>query len=159
MGEKISDERFEDILLQGLTDDYEFVKMTSFHSPNFGNNEIQSMTRNLYIDRLSRPGHVHKLAGRGAAMITTKGSREVRCTTANNSDTPSETAQQTARKSDLLHQNGARYTTLRHTTMPSATLRKGSTIRRTNHREKYKVLTQRLSRRRRKKKTTSGMPL
>ena len=34
MGEKISDERFEDILLQGLTDDFEFVKMTSFHSPN-----------------------------------------------------------------------------------------------------------------------------
>ena len=32
MGEKISDERLEDILLQGLTDDYEFVKMTSFHS-------------------------------------------------------------------------------------------------------------------------------
>ena len=32
MGEKNSDERFEDILLQGLTDDYEFVKMTSFHS-------------------------------------------------------------------------------------------------------------------------------
>ncbi|CAM9830362.1 unnamed protein product, partial [Laminaria digitata] len=35
MGERISDERFEDILLQGLTDDYEFVKMTSFHSTNF----------------------------------------------------------------------------------------------------------------------------
>ncbi|CAN0229426.1 unnamed protein product, partial [Laminaria digitata] len=27
MGESISDERFEDILLQGLTDDYELVKM------------------------------------------------------------------------------------------------------------------------------------
>ena len=79
MGEKILDERFEDILLQGLTNDYEFVKMTSFHSPNFGINEIQSMKRNLYIDRLSRPGHVNKLAGRGAAMATTKGSRKVRC--------------------------------------------------------------------------------
>ena len=33
MGEQISDERFEDILLQGLTDDYDFVKMTSFHKP------------------------------------------------------------------------------------------------------------------------------
>ena len=79
MGEKISDERFEDFLLQGRTDDYEFVKMTSFHSPNFGINEIQSMMRNLYIDRLSRPGHVNKLAGRGTAMTTTKGSRKVRC--------------------------------------------------------------------------------
>ena len=79
MGEKISDERFEDILLQGLTDDDEFVEMTSFHSPIFGINEIQSMMRNLYIDRLSRPGYVIKLAGRGAAMTTTKNSRKVRC--------------------------------------------------------------------------------
>ena len=71
IGEKISNEIFEDILLQGLTDDYEFVKMTSFHSPNFGINAIQSMMRNLYIDRLSRPGHVNKLAGRGSAMTTT----------------------------------------------------------------------------------------
>ena len=53
--------------------------MTRFHSPNFGINEIQSMMRNLYIDRLSRPGHVNKLAGREAAMTTTKGSRKVRC--------------------------------------------------------------------------------
>ena len=79
MGEKISDERFEDILLQGLTDDYDVVKMTSFHSPNFGINEIQSMMTNLYIYRLSTPGHVNKLAGRGAAMTTTKRSRKVRC--------------------------------------------------------------------------------
>ena len=79
MGEKILDERFEDILLQGLTDDYEFVKMTSFHTPNFGINEIQSMMRNLHIDRLSRPGHVNKLAGSRAAMTTTKGSRKGRC--------------------------------------------------------------------------------
>ena len=79
MGEKVSDERFEDILLQGLTDDYEFVKMTSFHSPNFGVDEIQPMMRNLYMDRLSIPGHVNKLAGRGAAMTTTKEPRKVRC--------------------------------------------------------------------------------
>ena len=47
MGEKISNERFEDIVVQGLTDDYEFVKMTSFHSPNFGINEIQSTDEKL----------------------------------------------------------------------------------------------------------------
>ena len=40
MGEKSLDERFRDILLQGLTDDYEFANMTGFHSPNFGINEI-----------------------------------------------------------------------------------------------------------------------
>ena len=79
MREKISIERFEGILFQGLTDDYEFIKMTSFHIPNFGINEIQLMMRNLYIDRLSRPGHVNKRAGRGAAMTTIEGSRKVRC--------------------------------------------------------------------------------
>ena len=35
-GEKISDEIFEDIQPQGLTDEYEFVKMAGFHTPNFG---------------------------------------------------------------------------------------------------------------------------
>ena len=79
MGEKISDERFEDILLQGLTDDYEFVKMTSFHSPNFGITDIQSMMRNLNIDRLSKPGNVNKIAGKGVAMATTEKPRKVRC--------------------------------------------------------------------------------
>lgn len=74
MGEEISDERFEEFLLQGLTDDYEFVKMMSFHSPNLGIDE-----RNLYIDQLSRPGHANKLAGRGAAMTTSEGSRKIRC--------------------------------------------------------------------------------
>ena len=43
MGEKSSDERFGDILLQGLTDDREFVRMTSFHSPKIGNDGIQSI--------------------------------------------------------------------------------------------------------------------
>ena len=36
MGERISDEWFEDILLKGLTDDYEFVNMAIFHTPTFG---------------------------------------------------------------------------------------------------------------------------
>ena len=70
--EEILQERLEDIILQGLTDDYEFVKIARFHSPNFGINEIQSMMRNLYIDRLSRPGHEDKLASNRAAITTTR---------------------------------------------------------------------------------------
>ena len=75
----MSGESFEDILLRGLTDDYEFVKMTSFHSPNFGINDIQLMMINLYIDRLSRPSDVNKIAGKGVAMATTRKPRKVRC--------------------------------------------------------------------------------
>ena len=73
MGENISDERFKDILLQGLIDDYELVKMTSFHSRNFRTDEIQSMMmRILYIDQLSRPEHVNNLAGLKSPTTTTK---------------------------------------------------------------------------------------
>ena len=78
MGEN-SDERFEDILLQGHTDDYEFVNMTSFHSPKFGINDIQSMMSNPSIDRLSRPGNVNKISGKGIAIATTRKPRKARC--------------------------------------------------------------------------------
>ena len=78
MGEQTTDDKIEHILLQGLTGDYEFVKMPNFHSPNFGIDDIQSM-RNLNIDQLWRPGNVNKIAGRGAAMATTRKPRKVRC--------------------------------------------------------------------------------
>ena len=78
MGEKISDERFEDIILQRLSDDYEFIKMASFRRRNFGIN-IQSMMKNLYIDRLSRLGNVNKTAGKGIAIATTRKPTDVRC--------------------------------------------------------------------------------
>lgn len=50
MGERISGGRLEDVSLQGLTDNCEFVKMTSlsFYSPNFGIDEIQSVMRETY---------------------------------------------------------------------------------------------------------------
>lgn len=76
MEDNILDERFEDILVQGLTEDYEFVKVTSFHSPNFDIDDIQSMMRNLYIDRLSRSGHVHEQYTEKAAAITNWASKQ-----------------------------------------------------------------------------------
>ena len=55
--------------------------MTRFHSLNFGIEGILSMMRNLYIDRLLRPGNVSKIAGRGAAISTTRKPRNMRCYT------------------------------------------------------------------------------
>ena len=55
--------------------------MTRFHSLNFGIEGILSMMRNLYIDRLLRPGNVSKIAGRGAAISTTRKPRKMRCYT------------------------------------------------------------------------------
>ena len=45
MGYNISDERFEDTLVQGTANDNELLMMTSFHSPNFCIDEIQTTTR------------------------------------------------------------------------------------------------------------------
>ena len=53
--------------------------MTSVHSPKFGIDDIQSMMRNLYIDRLSISGNTNKITGRGTAMVTTRKPRKVRC--------------------------------------------------------------------------------
>ena len=41
--------------------------------------EFLKMTRNLCIDRLSRPGNANKITGRGVAMATTRKLRKVRC--------------------------------------------------------------------------------
>ena len=43
----------------------------AFHGLNFGIDEIQTIMRNLYIDRLSRQELVNNLAGGGAAMTIT----------------------------------------------------------------------------------------
>ena len=53
--------------------------MTRFNSPNFGIDDIQSIKRNLYIDCLSTPGNVNKIAVRGAAMTPTPKPRKAKC--------------------------------------------------------------------------------
>ena len=58
-GKNISDGRFEDILVQGLTDDYEFVKMTSFHNPNFGIHDIINDEKPIHRPTLETSQHQH----------------------------------------------------------------------------------------------------
>ena len=40
--------------------------------------EMQSMIWSICMDRLSKPSNVNRMAGRGAAMATTRGPRKVR---------------------------------------------------------------------------------
>lgn len=49
MGDNISDEKFEVILLQGFVDDDQFAKMTSVHSPNFIVDEVQTRMINCTL--------------------------------------------------------------------------------------------------------------
>lgn len=79
--EVISDERFEDITLRGITSDYDYIRNTSYRDPKFGLKGMQSTMRRTYIDDVSRKG-TPKVAGRGAAMPanhTSSDKQGIRC--------------------------------------------------------------------------------
>lgn len=78
-GENISEDIFEDVVLQGTNDDYVFVTMTSVHAPNFSINEIRTMMRTLYVDKLSCPEHTTKIARREAAIVKSCDLSKVKC--------------------------------------------------------------------------------
>ncbi|CAN0586783.1 unnamed protein product, partial [Ectocarpus sp. 12 AP-2014] len=78
MGEIVSDERFEDIILQAISNDYDYVRQTSFRVRDFGLNEIKTTMRNMYIDGLSRTS-TKSIAGRGVAMQASNGDSHIKC--------------------------------------------------------------------------------
>ena len=78
MGEVISAERFEDIILHTITTDYDYVRQTSFRERDFGLKEIKSTMRNMFINSLSR-SFTKRIAGRGVAMYAASGDSGVQC--------------------------------------------------------------------------------
>ena len=78
MGEVISDERFEDIILHAITMDYDYVRQTSFRERDFGLKEIKSTMRNIIIDSLPRSS-TKRIAGRGVSMHAASGDGGVHC--------------------------------------------------------------------------------
>lgn len=54
--EAVSDERFEDIVMQGITKDYDYVRYTNYRDPEFGLEEIQAILRRINIDDMSHKG-------------------------------------------------------------------------------------------------------
>ena len=63
MGEVISDECFENIIVHTITMDYDYVRQISFRERDFGFKEIKSTMRNMSIDSLSR-SLTKRIAGR-----------------------------------------------------------------------------------------------
>eukprot|EP00903_Cladosiphon_okamuranus_P021801 g20045.t1 len=61
MGEPVTDRRFKDICIQGITDEYNDVKLMVFRDPSFALGEVQSTMRNIFLDSQSRLGD--RLAG------------------------------------------------------------------------------------------------
>ena len=78
MGDVISDERFEDIILHAIATDYDYVRQTSFRERDFGLNEIKSTMRNMFIDSLSRSS-TKRIAWRGVAMHAASGESGIQC--------------------------------------------------------------------------------
>ncbi|CAB1102163.1 unnamed protein product [Ectocarpus sp. CCAP 1310/34] len=78
MVEIISDERFEDVILQAISNDYDYVRPTSFRVRHFGLEEIKTTMKSMYIDSLSRTW-TKSVAGRGVAMPASNGDSIIKC--------------------------------------------------------------------------------
>ena len=72
MGETLTDESYEDIILRALPKEYDFVRQQSHMNRNFGLTGIKTTAINMFIDELSRV-LLPVVAGRGVAMQATQG--------------------------------------------------------------------------------------
>ena len=82
MGEPVSDERFQDIMVQGLSKDYEHIKHATHRDDTYTIEQIQHTMRNFYMDEESRRRESKgRVAGRGAAMTveSTRDLSEIIC--------------------------------------------------------------------------------
>ena len=73
MGQPVSDERYEVIILQALPAEYERVRTASYERRDFHLADIRRMMSALYIDCLSHPNTYLLVAGRRVAMQATGG--------------------------------------------------------------------------------------
>ena len=73
MGQRVPDERYEDIILQALPAEYEGVRTASYERRDFHLADIRRKMSALYIDCLSRPNNSLLVAGRGIVMQATGG--------------------------------------------------------------------------------------
>ncbi|CAN0395777.1 unnamed protein product, partial [Ectocarpus sp. 13 AM-2016] len=61
-----------------ISNDYDYVRQTSFRVRDFGLKEIKTTMRNMYIDSLSRTS-TKSIAGRGVAMQASNGDSHIKC--------------------------------------------------------------------------------
>ena len=73
MGETLTDESYEDIILRALPKEYDFVRQQSHMNRKFGLTVIKTTAINMFIDDLSRKSSTSAVAGRGVAMQATQG--------------------------------------------------------------------------------------
>lgn len=64
----ISDRRFKDTCVRGVTSEHKDIKLMMYRDPTFDIDQMQTTMRHLYPDDLSRGSSTEKIAGRGTAM-------------------------------------------------------------------------------------------
>ena len=73
IGEALTDESYEDIILRALPKEYDCVRQQSLMNSNFGLTGIKTTAINMFIDDLSRKSSASGVAGRGVATQATQG--------------------------------------------------------------------------------------
>ena len=80
MGQTGRDERYEDIILQTRSPQYERVRTASYDWRDFGLDNIWHMVHTIYFDNLSRSVNAEPVAGHGIAMqVVGHTSSDVQC--------------------------------------------------------------------------------
>ncbi|CAN0075050.1 unnamed protein product, partial [Sphacelaria rigidula] len=69
MGEPISDYRLTDIVVEGLTDEYDRIKYDAERDPDFSISDIEVTMRNMYLNRIARGILSKGVRGRDSTMI------------------------------------------------------------------------------------------
>lgn len=67
MGEYVTNETYEDILVRGFTADYDSMKLAIYRDPSYTVDQIQHTMRSFFPDEVSRTADSGK-SGRGSAM-------------------------------------------------------------------------------------------
>ena len=70
-GETVSEKRMTDIVLEGLTSDYDLIKYNAERDPDLSIQDIEMTMRNMYANRIARKITSSKSYGRDSSMLVT----------------------------------------------------------------------------------------
>ena len=88
MGEPVTDRYFKDIIMQGISSEYDNIKLSVYRDPTYKLDEIQSTMRNVFRDELSRQSR-NTIGSRKTVMTAVTDNRCKGETNANNRKTGS----------------------------------------------------------------------
>ncbi|CAN0018277.1 unnamed protein product, partial [Sphacelaria rigidula] len=73
VGEAISEERLADIMIEGLTSEYDLIKYNAERDPDLSIQSIETTMRNMYANRVARRYTSGKSHGRDSSLLKFRG--------------------------------------------------------------------------------------